>query len=104
MKPLFFPRTLKPLPLLFFLMVAACAGWPVQEMSDARQALEAAETAQANIYAKQDFERAKKMLDQANEELSTGNYQKARQHAAEAKTLATQARENAMQAKQSSQP
>jgi uncharacterized protein (UPF0333 family) len=83
---------------LHSLLLAACllaAGCqtapPVQEMSDARQAISVAIEAGAEEYAAADLKAAKAYLDSAERYLSTRNYAIARREAVEAKTKALEA-------------
>lgn len=64
---------------------------PVQEMSDARQAIMAARDAGAEKYASEQFHAAEASLNNAEASLSTRNYGTARREAVEAKSLAIQA-------------
>ena len=48
--------------LLPLLLLTACAGPPVQEMSDARQALQAAEQADAHKKAPESYRAARRLL------------------------------------------
>lgn len=96
-------RNVKLIAVLVFAMLTGCAAWPVQEMSDARQALEAAEMVKADVYAKRDYTQAKTLLDQADDELAAGNYQKAREYAKQANVLARTARETAVSSQKTPQ-
>ncbi|ULX56579.1 DUF4398 domain-containing protein [Ectothiorhodosinus mongolicus] len=68
---------------------------PAQEMSDARQALQAAEQVQAPSYARAVYERAERLLRQAEEQLEAGDYSEARRLAAESRDWAIRARQDA---------
>ena len=85
--------------LLFTLVVVVGAGCaitaPAQEMSDARQALQAAEQVQAPNYARAVYERAERLLRQAEEQLEAGDYSEARRLAAESRDWAIRARQDA---------
>ncbi|WP_240480946.1 DUF4398 domain-containing protein [Ectothiorhodospira sp. BSL-9] len=75
------------------LMLSGCATTPpVQEMSDARQALRAAEEAQAPHRAGETYQRSRELLEQAEGRLQQGEYRSARYKANEAKRLAIEAR------------
>lgn len=99
---LFFPRPvdrrraiLYALALLVgaVLMLSGCATTPpVQEMSDARQALRAAEEARAPDLAGDTYQRSRELLEQAETRLQQGEYRSARYKAKEAKRLAIEAR------------
>jgi predicted S18 family serine protease len=78
------------------LMLAACVSLPVQEMSDARQAIRSAERAGAAVYAPKQLQKAKQMLEKAQTSLETGAYFEARRFALEARDKAIQAREKTM--------
>lgn len=69
----------------------ACAGAPVQEMSDARQALAAAEQAHADKVAPADVERARRLLEAAQSALDAGDYSTAREDAQLARQSALRA-------------
>ncbi len=77
-------------------LLSGCAGAPVQEMSDARQAISSAEKAGAQVRAADDLEQARKMLETADLRLEQGDYKGARASAVEAKMMATEAREKAL--------
>ncbi len=75
-----------------------CASAPIQEMSDARQALQAARQvvdASAPDASQHGVTRASALLEAAESDLRRGDYSKAREHAREAKMLAIEARERA---------
>lgn len=94
------PSFLPVIPLLFVAALAAgCATLPpAQEMSDARQAMQAAREAQAEHFAPESFLRAQAYLDQATRDLQSGNYESARRNALAAKAAAATARDRALQA------
>lgn len=83
------------LPLLFAITLSACAVVPAQEMSDARQAIQAAEQAGAGQHAPRALSTARSLLDQAEASLAVKDYAAARRTAHQAKTAAIQAREAA---------
>lgn len=69
--------------------LAGCAtSPPIQEMSDARQAIAAAEQARAEELAPQTLSEARRYLTQAEERIREGNYGIARSDAIRAKTRA----------------
>ncbi|MDH5407488.1 MAG: DUF4398 domain-containing protein [Gammaproteobacteria bacterium] len=77
--------------------LAACAvPAPVQEMSNARQSLQAAKAARAEVYANQKYQQASKVMQEATRQLESGDYLQARDLALEAKQLATSARQQAL--------
>ncbi len=84
---------IKYLVIILLLIGTGCASTPpVQEMSDARQAVQAAREANAEHYAPISFGEAERLLDQATRLLETKNYRKARQSALAAKEMALKAR------------
>jgi hypothetical protein len=87
--------------LLGAAFVAACAVVPpVQEMSDARQALVAAREAQAEKYAGQKLRSAEDSMELATRTLNQGEYEAARMAASVARALAIKARDEALMARQ----
>ncbi|MDH5324165.1 MAG: DUF4398 domain-containing protein [Gammaproteobacteria bacterium] len=78
------------------LLLAACAQAPVQEMSDARQAIQAAQTV-LNGETQENLSKAKQLLFKAEEALQEGEYSEARDNAVAAKEQAMQAQQNAAQ-------
>ncbi len=96
-------RRILVLPILAVALIGAalasgCAGWPVQEMSDARQAIVAAEKAGAERYAPEMLAEAQKLLASAKSHSSKGDYRMARDEADLARDKAIQARKLAEQA------
>ena len=102
------PRIILPLLLAFALLsgavVSGCAGAPVQEMSNARQAVRAAEHAGAAATAPEVFDEARQLLKSAESLLRRGDYRSARDQAELARTKAVEARSLAEAAKASQQP
>lgn len=85
------------LPALALLFSVACAmSPPVQEMSNARQTIQAAIAAGAEQAAPELLARARSALQQASEALDQDEYEVARNHANEAKQYAIEARKVAM--------
>ena len=83
----------KYLAIMLLLISAGCASTPpAQEMSDARQAVQAARDADAERYAPISFDEAERLLEQATRLLEMKNYRKARQSALAAKEMALKAR------------
>lgn len=82
--------------LLLAASLAACASLPAQEMSDARQAIEAARAAGGDRYTPQTLEQAETLISVAIREASEGDYRAARLAARRAKQQAVIAREAAM--------
>lgn len=82
--------------LLAALLLAGCAGIPYQEMSDARQAIDAARPVVAEGSGEHEqVLRARALLGQAEMHLQDGEYAQARKLAREARELAISAREAA---------
>jgi hypothetical protein len=75
--------------------IAACVSIPVQEMSDARQAINSAEEAGAARYSPQQLQEARQLLERAQLKLRTGAYGEARRLALDARDEAIRAREKA---------
>jgi hypothetical protein len=73
------------------LLISACAGPPVQEMSDARQAIAAAEQAGAESAAPAQIHRAQSLLRDAEFKLQKKAYNGARKDARMAKDKAVEA-------------
>lgn len=85
------------LALAAVVWLAACASTPpAQEMSDARQAIQAARDAGAAEHAPEALARAEALLKTAQKQLELGVYREARAHALEAKTVALDARRRAL--------
>ena len=81
---------------LITLLAGACASAPIQEMSDARQAIYAAREvvdATAPVLSQERFARASELMQAAETQLRDGDFGKARQLAMSAKLLAIEARE-----------
>lgn len=78
------------------LSMVACTTAPVQEMSDARQALRAAEQVGAAQKASASYDAAKHLLDQAEQALQDGKFTTARDSALSAKEYAIEARQRAV--------
>ena len=97
-------RTLRLAVASTLLILAACAsGPPVQEMSDARQAIAVAREAGASEHAPTDLRAAEDYLDSALRNLSKKAYDQARLDAVEAKNKALAALETT-ESSSSSQP
>jgi len=77
--------------LLCLLIPACMATAPVQEMSNARQTLQTAKTARADLYAQDKYSRAKAYLDEAANQLNAGDFSQARELALQATQEAKQA-------------
>lgn len=85
-------------PGLLLVFVVACGSAPVQEMSEARQAIEAARVAGAEQHASARYQKAKSLLETAEDMLNQHHFRKARESAALARDEAIQAREQAQKA------
>lgn len=100
-----FPRrsflTLLAIALLGAVQLSGCAGMPVQEMSDARQAVQAAHKAGADKYAPEQMAEADRLLKSAKSNLNKGEYRTARDEAELARAKAMEARRIAEAAKAS---
>src|SRR6185437_16967896 len=77
--------------LAALVLLVACAGAPVQEMSDARQAVAAPEQTLAGTPASPSLQSAKQYLQAAQAALDAGEYSTARQDAQLARQLALRA-------------
>lgn len=84
-------------PLTFCFVLASCAvAPPVQEMSDARQAISAAREANASQLAPASLNKAESSLDEAARGLEQGHYLDAREAAKAARYHAIRARDEAL--------
>ena len=77
--------------LLVMGLLAACTTAPVQEMSDARQAIRAAKVAGAAERAPEALKNAERLLSTAEHELRDGDYREARRAALSARARAGEA-------------
>lgn len=85
--------------------LAACgASAPVQELSDARQAIAAAEEADAAQFAPQTLSEAREFLLQAEARIREGSYNLARGDAVRARTWAISALQASQAARQAEAP
>lgn len=85
--------------LLFVFALTSCAANPpVQAMSDARQAINAAREAQATRYAPDLFKKAENAMEEASQGMEQGHYLDAREAAHQARTWAIKARDAAIAA------
>lgn len=83
------------LPVLL-LAASGCTSAPVQEMSDARQAVAAAKAVGASYKAPNVYNTATAHMNYAVWSLKSGDYEDAREHATWAKTHALEAHERAL--------
>ncbi len=81
--------------VLLFSLLPGCSYAPVQEMSEARQAIEAARVAGAEEFAAGSYLKAQAYLRTAEEMLDNEHFNKARKNAALARDEAIMAREAA---------
>jgi hypothetical protein len=88
-----YPSLFRVLPTLVLLSMGliACAGAPVQEMSNARQAIKAARDAGAEKAAPQTLNEAQALLDRAQDNLQRRAYRDARRDAIAARGKAVEA-------------
>ena len=99
----FLRKTLPRFALAWLLVgvhLSGCIGAPVQEMSNARQAIRAAQKAGAEQHAPAVLAEAQKLLDQAKGNLQHGQYRAAREEAEQARAKALEARRLAEEATQ----
>ena len=78
-------------------LLTACAGAPVQEMSDARQAIQAARQAGAEHYSPDVLAQAQALIEKAQQQLELGEFGRARDSALSAKRKAQAARQEALE-------
>ena len=81
----------KAFAVLVCCTLAACAGAPVQEMSNARQAIRAAHDAGAERVAPQQLTEARAYMERAESSLQSRNYRDARRNAVAARGKAVEA-------------
>ncbi|GMQ88763.1 MAG: hypothetical protein BMS9Abin09_0199 [Gammaproteobacteria bacterium] len=94
-----FARLLRWLFIMLALVLGvACGSAPVQEMSEARQAIDAARVAGAEQHAAEQYSKAQTLLKDAEQLLNDRHFRKARLSAADARDEAVRARETAQQA------
>jgi hypothetical protein len=91
-------RRLGGVAILLLLLASCTVLPPVQEMSDARQAIKAAREANAELYAPRKLRSAEDSLELARNTLEQGEYEEARMAATVAKALAIKARDAAVAA------
>lgn len=78
-------------------LLSSCSSLPIQEMSDARQAISAAREARAEIYAPFALSEAERLLDSAEASLILKDYALSQQAAISAKEQAVRARSEALE-------
>jgi len=91
-----FPNSRYCFTLLLALWLSACGSFPVQEMSDARQAINAARTVDIKGKSNQLFLDAYNLLKSAEFALENGDYEKARALAVTARQKAMASRKKAI--------
>ena len=79
-----------------YVLSACVTAPPVQEMSDARQAIQAAEAVGARTKAPEPYTQAQENIESAESALEAGDYSKAREQALRAKSNALEARSKAL--------
>ncbi len=82
--------------VLLTVLLCGCVTAPVQEMSDARQALQAAQAAHAAVIASEVYAAAQQQLQHAQAAIDKGDYRVAERHAKQARALAIEARQQAL--------
>ena len=85
-----------PFALLMSVLTACASGPPVQQMSDARQALQVAESVGARTTAPDYYSMAKEHIEKAELALQQGQYTQAREQAEQAKKFALKAHAKAV--------
>lgn len=85
--------------ILLCVALSGCAGIPVQEMSNARQAIRAAQEAGAATAAPGEIEKAQALLGRAEASMQQRLFRQARNEASEARRIATTALEAAQAAR-----
>lgn len=88
--------------ILILGLMAACTAAPVQEMSDARQAVRAAQAAGAAERAPIELAEAQQLIDEAQLYLSRKDYRRAEKAAVEARAAAIRALNAAREARDGS--
>jgi hypothetical protein len=89
---------LRWLAALVLALGIGCGSAPVQEMSEARQAIEAARAAGAEQHAVEQYQKARSLLETAQDMLNARHFRKAKRSAALARDEAIRARETAQSA------
>lgn len=84
--------------------LAACAGIPAQEMSNARQAIRAAQEAGAAQAAPGEIEKAQQYLTKAEASMQQRLFRQARDEASEARRIASEALQAAQAAQAAKRP
>ena len=69
---------------------------PVQEMSNARQSIQAAKSANAQLYDNKGFSEAEALLERASKKIDLGEYAEARDLAIQARSKAIKSRQHAV--------
>lgn len=87
------------LVILVITTVLGCASIPTQEMSDARQAVQAARDSGAEVYATEELDQAVELLNKAKNALEEDAYEQARNDAVAARQAAVKARSKSLDKK-----
>jgi len=77
--------------ILLLMLLIGCVAAPVQEMSDARQAIQAAKEAGASPDSQSNLDKAESLLKEAEAALESGEYGIAKDTATEARNAAIKA-------------
>ncbi|MEO6697683.1 MAG: DUF4398 domain-containing protein [Gammaproteobacteria bacterium] len=85
--------------ILGMITLLSCASIPTQEMSDARQAVQAARDSGAEMYATEELNQAVELLNKARNALEEDAYEQARSDAVAAKQVAVKARSKSLEKK-----
>jgi hypothetical protein len=89
-------KYLSTIMLAVMIFLGGCAAFPIQQMSDARQAFLAAQQAGAEQYAPELFQEAKVLMDDADRFLAEKRYSLAGKVAERARLIAIKARRKAL--------
>ena len=81
---------------LLLVLISCSINPPVQEMSNARQAIQSAYEVKAQLYAPAPLKEAEQSLEEATNALDTGDYISAREYAIAAQQQAIKARQQAL--------
>ena len=88
--------TVAVLAVSLYVLSACVTAPPVQEMSDARQAIQAAEAVGAQTKAPKSYTEAQEYIERAESALQAGDYKRAREQALRAKSNALEARSKSL--------
>jgi hypothetical protein len=82
------PRFARTIPLLFLIVIAACADPPAKEMHEAQGAIDAARAVGADKFAADEFTAAVEALKRSEEAVQAGDYRQALSHALDSRERA----------------